>query len=212
MIGEGNMQHFTQTMPARGAFSKRAVGLLAAGLLQAGFAWMLMSGLTIKDLVAHVTPPIETIFPHEKIKPTPPPATPREVMPSQVFALPPIFEVAPPPDDTALTPDPPRPSRPQAAPGDHGPLTVAGTHTIPPYPPLQLRLGNQGTVLLQLLVGPDGAVRDAKIVRSSGTEALDRAAQEWVLARWRYRPAFRGGAAVQSAVDVAVKFDLREAR
>jgi periplasmic protein TonB len=88
---------------------------------------------------------------------------------------------------------------------------VAATHTIPPYPAMDLRLGNEGTVLLRLIVGPDGRVVEAHVIRTSGFASLDRAAQAWVIGHWRYQPAVRGGGAAASAVDVAVKFSLKNA-
>lgn len=202
------MQRFVQAMPARGRTSWRAMGLLFAGLLQAGFVWALVVGLDIKDLKLHVTPPFDLVLSHEKVRPTPPPPAPREAMPDRVFAPPPPFDIAPPEGGSGLTVDS-RPVPPQTGPADHGPVGLAATHTIPPYPPLQARLSNQGTVVLRLLIGADGTVADARILHSSGTEALDRAAQEWVIAHWRYQPAIHGGVAVQSAVNVTVKFDLR---
>jgi TonB family C-terminal domain len=205
------MQHTTYAATA-GRFTKRATGLLLAGLLQAGFVWALVVGLDIKDLVKPFTPAIETFFPKDKVKPVDPPPVDPTVRLKDI--------VVPPPD--LVFDGPPRTTAPTgvgieihpgvaAGPADHGPVSLAATHTIPPYPPMDVRLGNQGTVLLRLLVGPDGRVLDAKVIRTSGFETLDRAAQGWVMAHWRYQPAIRGGVAAQGAVDVAVKFDLRNA-
>jgi protein TonB len=206
------MQHTTHATTAQGRFTKRATGFLLAGLLQVGFVWALVVGLDIKDLVKPFTPAIETFFPKTKIKPADPPPSDPTVRLKDI--------VVPPPD--VVIDGPPRTTAPNgifadihpggtAGPADHGPVSLAATHTIPPYPPLDVRLGNQGTVVLRLLVGTDGRVLDAKVVRTSGSESLDRAAQGWVMAHWRYQPAIRGGVAVQGAVDVAVKFDLRNA-
>jgi len=195
-----------------GHMQTRVVGILLAGLFQAGFIWALVAGLDIRDLVKPFTGPIETYFPETKIKPPPPPPPVKDTMPEQAkpVPLPPIvFETEP--SEGGITLPPPPTGIQIARPGDHGPLTVAGTHTIPPYPAMDIRLGNQGTVLLRLLVGTDGRVLDAKVVRTSGYDSLDRAAQAWVLAHWRYQAAIRGGVAVQGAVDVAVKFDLKNA-
>ena len=41
-------------------------------------------------------------------------------------------------------------------------------------------LGRQGTVVVQITVDPDGHVQDVKLMRSSGSESLDRAAQALV--------------------------------
>jgi TonB family protein len=206
------MQHTTQAATAQGRFTKRATGLLFAGLLQAGFVWALVVGLDVKDLVKPFVPAIDTYFYKHEVKPVPPPPVDPTVQPKEILVPPPDFAVE----------GPPRPTAPTgftsgihpgvtAGPADRGPMSLAATHTIPPYPALDLRLGNQGTVVLRLLIGTDGRVLDAKVVRTSGSESLDRAAQGWVMARWRYQPAIRGGVTVQGAVDVAVKFDLRNA-
>jgi protein TonB len=202
------MQHTIHVATAQGRFTKRATGFLFAGLLQVGFVWALVAGLDVKDLVKPLVEPFETFIAKDNIKPVAPPPV-RDVDVKPLVVPMPIVEY-----------ETPRPTAPTevtteihpggtAGPGDHGPVSVASTHTIPPYPALDIRLGNQGTVVLRLLVGTDGRVLDAKVVRTSGSESLDRAARSWVMARWRYQPAIRGGTAVQGAVDVAVKFDLR---
>ena len=96
-------------------------------------------------------------------------------------------------------------------PADHGPVSIARTHTVPPYPALYARLGNQGTVTLRLTISAQGVVTDAVVIRSSGTEGLDEVARMWVLQHWRYQPAIRGGAAAPGAVTVGVEFNLKNA-
>lgn len=46
----------------------------------------------------------------------------------------------------------------------------------PDYPPTSRRLGEAGSVVLQVLVGPDGSVQDGKVKTSSGYPRLDEAA------------------------------------
>jgi protein TonB len=206
------MQHTVHTTAATGRFTRRAAGLLAAGLLQAGFVWALVAGLDIRDLIIPVTPQIETFFDRGKIKPVEPPPAVRDVEIKPVVVPEPTITIDAGPRTGALTDTTTAiHTGPAAGPADHGPVSVMATHTLPPYPALDIRLGNQGTVLLRLLVGTDGRVLDAQIVRTSGFETLDRAAQAWVIAHWRYQPAIRGGAAAQGVVNVAVKFDLKNA-
>lgn len=188
------------------------MGLVFAGLLQAGFVWALVVGLDIKGIQDFVKP-IETFFPKDQTKPQTPPVEPQQQQPDRVFVprpdLPPTDNGTP--RDTGLTIDT-RPTPPATSgAADHGPLSLAATHTIPPYPAMDVRLGNEGTVLLRLIVGPDGRVVEARVVRTSGFDSLDRAAQVWVIGHWRYQPAVRSGGAVPSAVDVAVKFSLKNA-
>jgi len=90
--------------------------------------------------------------------------------------------------------------------------SIAGTHTIPPYPELARRLGEQGQVFLRITIGADGQVTDVSVTRSSGSERLDEAAKSWVLANWRYRAATENGAGIASVTEAAVVFDLKTAR
>ena len=62
----------------------------------------------------------------------------------------------------------------------------------PPYPPLSKRLGEQGRVLVRVLIGSDGNAQKAEIQLSSGFERLDQAALAAAM-RWRYLPGRRGG-------------------
>ena len=205
--------HYTpaKEVVAPGRARLRLVGFVCAATLQIAMIWALVNGLDIKG-IQDLVKPIETFFPKDQAKPqTPPPAEPQQQRPDQVFVpwpdLPPIDAGAP--RDTGLTIDTRPTPQPTSGPVDHGPVSLMATHTIPPYPALDVRLGNEGTVLLRLTVGPDGRVIDARVVRTSGFESLDRAAQAWVVSHWRYQPAFRGGGAAASAVDVAVKFSLK---
>jgi protein TonB len=57
---------------------------------------------------------------------------------------------------------------------------IAGTQTRPPYPPLSLRMGEQGTTQLKVYIGVDGNVTDEQLLRTSGYNRLDQAAMDWV--------------------------------
>ena len=91
---------------------------------------------------------------------------------------------------------------------DFGPRAMAGTHTIPDYPPIDTRLGHEGTVMLKLAIDERGIVTDAVVERSSGYGSLDQAAVNWVKAHWRYYPATHAGDPVTSSADVTVTFRL----
>jgi protein TonB len=112
-------------------------------------------------------------------------------------------------------PTPPAPAPVVAAPpAPPGPTPASGitrTHTIPPYPPTSLRLGEQGTVQLRIDIATDGSVSDASVVESSGSSTLDEAAVAWVKDHWRYKPATEEGHAVSSTVEAAVVFNLKHA-
>ncbi len=191
-----------------GRLSARTAGMILAALLQAGFVWALVEGLDTK-LTEAITPYLDVFIPKPAIKPPPQQVQPQDRLPDQVVVPKPTVDITEPRGETALTFTDPRPSQP--GPVERGPISLMATHPTPPYPPLDARLGNQGTVVLRLVIGADGLVKAASVVRSSGFGGLDQAAQAWVLAHWRYQPALRGGAAVESAVHVAVAFHLTNA-
>lgn len=61
----------------------------------------------------------------------------------------------------------------------------------PPYPALSRRLGEQGRVMLDVYILPDGSVGEIKLNKSSGFPRLDNAALQAVKT-WKYVPARRG--------------------
>lgn len=77
----------------------------------------------------------------------------------------------------------------------------------PAYPLQARRRREQGEVRLQVTVGADGLPGRILLVRSSGSEGLDRAAREAV-AGWRFVPARRGERNVEATVMVPVVFKL----
>ena len=77
----------------------------------------------------------------------------------------------------------------------------------PSYPSLSRRLGEQGTVLIQVLIGIDGNPQKGEIKKSSGFERLDQAALTTVL-MWRYVPGKRGGVPEAMWFTVPVAFAL----
>ena len=77
----------------------------------------------------------------------------------------------------------------------------------PPYPPQSRRLGEQGQVVVRVLVGPDGLAQRAQIHQSSGYTRLDQAALATVL-QWQYVPGRRGGLPEAMWFNVPVNFVL----
>lgn len=77
----------------------------------------------------------------------------------------------------------------------------------PNYPPLARRLGEQGRVLLKVLVSENGLAESVQLDTSSGYEKLDRAAMEAVK-KWSFIPAKRSNQPVSAYVLVPVKFSL----
>ena len=77
----------------------------------------------------------------------------------------------------------------------------------PAYPALSKRMGEQGKVMVRVLIGVDGAAQKAEIRQSSGFERLDQAALNTVL-KWRYVPGKRGGVAEEMWFNVPINFVL----
>ncbi len=79
----------------------------------------------------------------------------------------------------------------------------------PNYPPLSRRMGEEGKVILRVLVNPQGSADSVEIRTSSGSQRLDDAAVNTVK-HWKFIPAKRGDTAVQSAVLVPIIFKLEQ--
>ena len=77
----------------------------------------------------------------------------------------------------------------------------------PPYPRLSRQLGEEGTALLKVQVGPDGRALQIKLMSSTGFTRLDEAAEATV-AQWRFVAATRNGQAFTSWVLVPIKFRI----
>jgi protein TonB len=56
----------------------------------------------------------------------------------------------------------------------------------PEYPPQSRQLGEQGSVVLQVLVGADGSILDSKLVQGSGYDRLDQAALRDIKRGYRF--------------------------
>jgi protein TonB len=81
----------------------------------------------------------------------------------------------------------------------------------PPYPLAARRLGIEGIVRLAVLVRADGRCAEVRIEASSGSELLDQSALETVR-RWRFLPARRGAQAVDTWVEIPIRFRLDRER
>jgi len=78
----------------------------------------------------------------------------------------------------------------------------------PTYPPLALRDGTTGLVLLRIEVDATGRPVTGSIERSSGSRLLDQAALKFVLARWHFNPALRAGTPISAVALVPISFTL----
>lgn len=77
----------------------------------------------------------------------------------------------------------------------------------PDYPALSVRKGEEGRVLMRVLVSADGAAEDVKIEKSSGFDRLDNAAVAAVK-KWRFIPAKKNNQPMSAYVRVPMPFIL----
>jgi len=81
-----------------------------------------------------------------------------------------------------------------------------GSNPQPPYPMAARRMGLEGTVILRVVVAPDGTPTSVAVLQSSGHDVLDASALETVQKRWRFVPARRNGIPVEDSVQVPIRF------
>jgi protein TonB len=86
---------------------------------------------------------------------------------------------------------------------------VAVKQVEPQYPPAALRLRISGEVQLQVLVGPDGAVEDLRILKVSHPGVGFEKASEEAVRQWRFRPATKLGTKVRMWISVRIPFTAR---
>ena len=135
-----------------------------------------------KPRVAKPTPAPEPM-PVAIADPTPAPAAPVGVVEPQPAAKPVEAPVAAAPAPAA----PPAPAIVQPS-SDASHLN----NPKPVYPAVSKRLGEQGKIVLRVLIGADGIPQKVEIKQSSGFERLDRQAVDTVT-RWRFVPGSRNG-------------------
>lgn len=130
-----------------------------------------------------------------------------EAPPAPGETAPGIGDGTPPPPASERAPAEQEPARPPAvgATRDARPLAPIA----PAYPAAALRAREEGSVLLQVQVDAQGRAGDIRVVESSRSRDLDRAARDAVRDA-RFDPAMRNGRAIASTVNVPVDFRLDE--
>jgi protein TonB len=110
---------------------------------------------------------------------------------------------------TGGIPEPPPPPPPPAAPVRVGgnikaPQKVRDVRPV--YPPIAQSARVQGIVIIEATIGPDGNVKDAKVLRS--IPLLDQAALDAVK-QWQFTPTLLNGVPVPVIMTVTVQFTLQ---
>lgn len=133
--------------------------------------------------------------------PTPAPAAPVGVLETPVTAAPQVVSAP----TAVIAKAAPAPSLPQLV------LPSSDADYLqnpkPPYPALSKRLGEQGKVVVRVLIGTEGTAQKTEIKQSSGFDRLDQAALATVL-RWRYVPGKRAGVPEAMWFNVPISFVL----
>lgn len=176
---------------------------------------------TIEQPVAKPTPVPPRPQPVAAPAPTPQPQpSPSKVStPTEVAQAAPVAPVSAP---TAPTPPAPRAeATPAPAPPSPAPVVTAPSKTDvsipasysssnqkPIYPNMSKRLGEQGTVVLRVLVKADGSAGEVEVKSSSNYSRLDQAAIEAVKT-WRFNPAKIDGKATDEWYQVPIPFKLQ---
>lgn len=87
--------------------------------------------------------------------------------------------------------------------------SYASSNRKPTYPRLSRINEEEGTVVLRVLVKPDGTVGTVEIKTSSGYRLLDESARSTVQT-WRFNPATVDGKPVAEWYQIPIPFTLRD--
>lgn len=213
--------------------SSRSIGLSGSLLVCAGMMTVMATMLAPKiiPIEKQFGEPIET-YNVPKDQPPPPvePVKSTEVLPRTPMITVSKPLVPPPPvgptvgtTDVITPPLPPLP--PMGGTGDVG-ISEPPKPALPPYvgatvdprfagafqpdyPSSEIRLQREGRVTVRVLVGTDGRVKAVEKV-SATSDAFFDATRSRALAKWRFKPATRGGTPEESWKQYSVKFVLND--
>lgn len=195
------------------------IGLSVAIALHALAAAALLSFEPARRALLEVAPIVVDLIvppPVERPRPAPPTELPRPrpvaKRVEQPVAAPVLAAPVEAPSPIVAPPPPPPVPAPEAEPA---PVLVTQPifnadyldNPAPPYPATSRRAGEQGRVLLRVLVGAAGRADDIQLRASSGFARLDDAARATV-ARWKFVPAKRGAEPIAAWVLIPISFRL----
>ncbi|WP_042673030.1 energy transducer TonB [Variovorax sp. CF313] len=201
-------------------------------LFHAAALWALQSGLLRR--AAEVVIPVEILSqfvepPKPKADPPPPPPPPpqpkakapppprpqaiREPKPTLAPQAPVGTTEPPPPATPPAPPAPPTPPAPPPAPPAPPAVQMPSSNADylqnpkATYPAMSKRLGEQGKVIVRVLVGVDGLPKSAEVKKSSGFDRLDEAAVEYIM-KCRFVPGKINGVVQAMSYDAPVNYVL----
>lgn len=199
--------------------------------------WILLQRDAVLLVLRHPASPLSVILLTETAPPSPPVALPRrlaqppaptaawlpppEVTVATAAPSPPVAPPTPTPTPAAAVPAPviaeapltPAVRTPEAAPTPPAPRQVPASavrYRVPPaieVPMASRRLGEAGTVWLQVLVDALGQPRQISVHRSSGYPRLDEQAMA-AMRQARFQPLSEGGATIEWRVIAPLLYEL----
>jgi protein TonB len=206
--------HFTYNAESRG------VALAATVLLHAVLLVALLSQAHVRTALRNAAPLMVRLISTPAMAtpaqpPRPLPLRTVERTPQPTIAPAPPSEMQVPSAFAAISPDVATPAPEPSLPGPAAPLPIIPPNfnaayldnPAPVYPPLARRSGEQGRVVLRVLVTPTGTADAVELRTSSGSARLDQAAIETVK-RWRFVAARQGEQTVAAWVLVPITFSL----
>ncbi len=128
-------------------------------------------------------------------------ATPAETTPPKTSDNSPTANVAPPTSGGGVSGTPIQ--------TDIGKLVVVYQPDADPYyPSFSKRAGEQGEVVVRLIISETGEVEEARLLQSSSYPRLDRAAME-IGKRYRFKPYTINGSPTKISTNLLIKFNLK---
>jgi periplasmic protein TonB len=195
-----------------GLVNRRLVAFCVLVAMHVVLLWGLANGLAHKAVQFLAAPiEVENIDEVKKDEHEPPPPPPHMDIPPPFVPAPDIVIDAPVETQAIVVtrqeapPPPPPPPAVRTSPR----MDPRRPFSRPEYPPTSRRLGEEGTVVLMLLVTEDGHVADAKIDKTSGFPRLDEAAVR-ESRRWRVISAKEGDKPVAAWGRFAITFRLTD--
>ena len=143
--------------------------------------------------------------------PQPQPSPSKVSAPTEVAQAAPVAPVSAPTAPTTPAPPSPAPVPVVTAPSRTDvsiPASYSASNQKPIYPNMSKRLGEQGTVVLRVLVKADGNAGEVEVKSSSSYPRLDQAAIDAVKT-WRFNPAKIDGKAIDEWYQVPIPFKLQ---
>lgn len=191
--------------------SQRTGAITAVVLLHLGFLYVVSHSLDVVKMVKPLESMVTVFVPDNK--PTEKPPEPQLKLPDAS-----LNDIKPPDVVPEITPEvavaeEPSGSTISTAPTDASAIPTTKSFSIktrvdPPYPPASRRAGEQGTVLLEIIVAPSGVPTEVNVARSSGYSALDDAAVAAVR-KWRFST---NSGSNYARLQLPVTFKLENAR